>query len=144
MNTLPEFLTPDEAAGLLQRVMPGRDAVAWLEADRRFAPILPVFVRAGGVWYREEDVRGLARRLREDIALRTGHVRRLQGERRQRREDRRQSGERRSRLRAESVVERRLLLRPDRRSDLDRRIRGWLDRRSIPDRRRPAACTSAS
>lgn len=139
MNGLPEFLTPDQAAGLLQRVMPGRDAAAWLEADRRFAPMLPVFVRGDAVWYREEDVRRLARQLKEDIALRTGRVRRLQGERRQRREDRRQSGERRSRLRAESVVERRLSIRPDRRSDLDRRIRGWLDRRCLPDRRRPAS-----
>lgn len=139
MNGLPEFLTPDQAAGLLQRVMPGRDAVAWLEADRRFAPMLPVFVRGDAVWYREEDVRRLARQLKEDIALRTGRVRRLQGERRQRSEDRRQSGERRSRLRAESVVERRLSIRPDRRSDLDRRIRGWLDRRCLPDRRRPAS-----
>lgn len=133
-----EFLSPEQAAGLLKRVMPGRDAFAWLAADRRFDPLLPFVERDGQVWYREQDVCRFARRLREDVALRTGQARRVQGERRQRQGDRRQEGERRNRQRNTTLLERRLSIRPDRRADLDRRIRGWLDRRCLPDRRQPA------
>ncbi|MEO1768043.1 hypothetical protein [Thiobacter aerophilum] len=138
VNSVSQLLTPQQAAGLLQRVMPGRDAAAWLESDRRFQPILPFVLHNGAVRYREEDVCALARKLQADVALRTGQVRRRQGERRQRDQDRRQSGERRSRQRGAALLDRRLMIRPDRRADLDRRIRGWLNRRCIPDRRQPA------
>ena len=135
----PRFLSSDEAAGLLQRAMPGRDAALWLEMDRRYAPILPPRQVAGRLAYAHEEVAALARRLHLGLALRSGRERRVQGERRQRSEDRRRSGERRRAGGGTVLLERRLLLRPDRRSDLDRRIRGWVDRRCIPDRRRPPA-----
>lgn len=134
------LLSLRETAGLLGRVMRGRDALAWLEADRRHDPVLPWLMRDGEVFYRAEAVLRLVRLLDATAALRTGRVRRS-GLDRRRGHDRRQQGERRARWReASRWVDRRLGLRPDRRSDLDRRIRGWLDRRVIPDRRlRPAA-----
>lgn len=136
MEERPVFITAREAAGMLKRAMPGRDAAAWLEADRRYAPLLPPVVRDGEVYYFEADVVALARKLDPGFLPRRWGVRRLLGERRQRSQDRRQRGERRARLRDPAVLlDRRLALRPDRRSDLDRRIRGWVDRRCIPDRR---------
>jgi hypothetical protein len=140
----PRFLSGEEAAGLLQRAMPGRDAAGWLEADRRYAPILPPRELAGRLAYAHEEVAAFARRLQPHLALRSGRERRVQGDRRQRSEDRRRSGERRRAGRGTALLERRLQLRPDRRSDLDRRIRGWVDRRCIPDRRRPPAFPDAA
>lgn len=137
MSDRPVLLTVSEAAGLLQRAMHGRDATAWLEADRRFAPILPPVRRNCETFYLETDCLALARKLDPGFIPRQNQTRRLFGERRLHSQDRRQGGERRARRSAaQKLLDRRLALRPDRRSDLDRRIRGWVDRRCIHDRRR--------
>jgi hypothetical protein len=138
MNAHPftAMLTPEEAAGLLQRFMPGRDAAAWLEHDRRYQPVLPYVQHGEVIRYHEEDVIALVRKLAPDAAVRRRATRRLGPERRQRHADRRTHMERRhSRRAARNELDRRFAVRPDRRSDLDRRIRGWVDRRCIDDRR---------
>lgn len=132
----PATLTPRETAGLLQRFMPGRNAAAWLENDRRYQPVLPYVRHADEIRYHEDDVIQLVRKLAPHPALRRDTLRRQSLERRQYHTDRRVHADRRhSRRATRDDLDRRFAVRPDRRSDLDRRIRGWVDRRCIDDRR---------
>lgn len=118
--------------------MPGRDAAAWLENDRRYQPVLPYVRQGNEVRYFEDDVIQLVRKLAADPAVRRTDTRRLQGERRRHAGERRAQMDRRHSRRApRDDLDRRFAVRPDRRGDLDRRIRGWVDRRCIDDRREP-------
>lgn len=130
------MLTIQQTAGFLQRFMPGRDAAAWLENDRRYEPALPFVQRGEDVFYLEQDVIRLVQMLAVNPVIRISDVRRQQGERRHYASERRTHTDRRhSRRAARDDLDRRFAVRPDRRGDLDRRIRGWIDRRCIDDRR---------
>lgn len=140
MNQRPfsAMLTPQQTSGLLQRFMPGRDAAAWLENDRRYQPVLPYVQQGNEVRYFEEDVIQLVRKLAANPVVRRTDTRRLQEERRHYASERRAQMDRRhSRRATRNDLDRRFAVRPDRRGDLDRRIRGWVDRRCIDDRRLP-------
>ncbi len=129
-------LTLAQAAGFLQRFLPGRDARVWLEQDRRYNPLIPFQVLDGEIFYNESDVVRFVQKIAPGARLRTGTDRRNHPERRTQTTDRRKAGERRrARSAAASGIDRRFALRADRRSDLDRRLRGWVDRRCVLDRR---------
>ena len=49
-------LTANEASLLLQRFMPRKNAVSWLEHDRRFDPVIPFSNQGDEVFYRSCDL----------------------------------------------------------------------------------------
>lgn len=56
------WLTPNEASMLLQRFMPHKSAINWLECDRRFDPVIAFSYRGGEVFYRSGDLEYFVRR----------------------------------------------------------------------------------
>lgn len=130
------MLTPTQAAGFLQRFMPNREAVTWLENDRQYSPVIPFVADGEAILYREEDLLRFVRQLNPSAAVRIRQDRRDHHERRETHAERRQDDDRRgARRRARNDLDRRFAVRPDRRCDLDRRIRGWVDRRCVLERR---------
>lgn len=130
------MLTPEQAAGLLQRFMPNRDAAAWLESDRQYHPMIPFQFDGYTIRYLEDDLARFIRQLDKRASLRTHEERRDVDERRESHAERRDELDRRgARRRARNDLDRRFGVRNDRRGDLDRRIRGWVDRRCVLDRR---------
>lgn len=135
-QSLPKMLTPEQTKGFLQRFMPGRDAAVWLENDRRHQPVLPFVQHGTELRYFEEDVIQFVRKLSSHAPVRNNASRRDAKERRYYHTERRDQQDRRySRRAARNDIDRRFAVRPDRRGDLDRRIRGWVDRRCVEDRR---------
>lgn len=130
------MLSPEQAAGFLQRFMPHREATAWLENDRQYSPVIPFQRQGDMVRYREDDLIRFVRQLDANAPVRSQDDRRGHHERRETHAERRCDLDRRaSRRRARNDLDRRFAVRPDRRNDLDRRIRGWVDRRCVLERR---------
>ena len=132
-----QFLTVAEAVGLLQRHMHGKDALVWLEADRRYDPLIPFIQMGETVYYKESDLIAFAKQIAGHALVRTGYDRRDISERRAVGMGRRANADRR-RSRQDSArndLDRRFAVRTDRRGDLDRRMAGWVDRRTGGDRR---------
>lgn len=50
------WLTSNEASMLLQRFMPHKSAINWLDRDRRFDPVIPFSYRDGEISYRSDDL----------------------------------------------------------------------------------------
>jgi hypothetical protein len=104
------YLNEAEAAAMLQPFMGSKNALAWLNADRRTDPVIPYSRRNGDVLYREADLvtfvrygmksppisRGLQRRFvaarRKTADRRSGVERREVAERRHPAAERRGSG----------------------------------------------------
>ena len=55
------WLTANEASMLLQRFMPHKSAINWLDHDRRFDPVIPFFYRDTEVIYRSGDLEEFVR-----------------------------------------------------------------------------------
>jgi hypothetical protein len=137
LSSHSQFLTVAEAAGLLQRHMHGKDALVWLEADRRYDPLIPFIQMGETVYYKESDLVAFAKQIAGHAQVRTGFDRRGGIDRRSDGLGRRvHADRRRSRLEeARNDLDRRFAVRSDRRGDVDRRITGWVDRRASNDRR---------
>lgn len=130
------MLTPEQAAGFLQRFMSNRDATAWLANDRQYSPVIPFRIERDAIWYHEDALVRFVRQLDTHAAVRAQADRREHFERRETPAERREDLDRRAaRRRARNDLDRRFGVRPDRRNDLDRRIRGWVDRRCVLERR---------
>ena len=134
-----QLLTVAQASALLQRHMPEKDALAWLEADRKNDPLIPFTEINGQIFYSEFSLLDFLPHIASGRHIRSNPDRRINGDKRACRtgNERRLSTDRR-RTAAKDVVDsldRRFMPGHDRRSDIDRRLLGGIDRRSINDRR---------
>lgn len=131
------LLSLAQAGALLQRHLPERDAVAWLETDRKYDPIIPFTETKGQFFYSESDLLTFLSRFSNSPAIRLIPDRRINASKRATSSERRNDKARRKQ--AVNIfrdhMDRRFKLRQERRSSINRRQLGNLDRRSLTERR---------
>ena len=121
------ILTEQEAADLLQPYMPNKSAMDWLMHDRQNDPVIPFILLGKSPYYRESDLIMFITRMLDSKArfVRINHLLYL---------DHRNVSERRGtseRRKREAILLRQGIERR-RWTDLDRRLRGGVNRRSHP------------
>ncbi len=133
----PPLLSLSQAGALLQRHLPDRDAIAWLQTDRKNNPTIPFMEADGQYFYSENDLITFLSHFSDKLAIRRNLDRRINATRRILLSERRFDIERRRRSLGgvRNHIDRRFALREDQRGDIDRRLLGGMDRRSLSDRR---------
>lgn len=116
--TFSRRLDPVAASALLQRFMPSKNALQWLNHDREIDPVIPFARQAGNILYNSRDLEYfvshcLLNRQRVNLS-----ERRTRADRRYQEDRRRQPN-----VRLSPVAERRRFIAPDRRASIatDRR-----------------------
>ncbi|TCV80229.1 hypothetical protein [Sulfurirhabdus autotrophica] len=133
----PPLLSLTQAGALLQRHLPDRDAISWLNTDRKNNPTIPFIEADGRIFYSENDLITFLSHFSDRLAIRRKPDRRFNSSRRIASSERRFDIERRRRSLGgvRNLIDRRFKLRQDQRGDIDRRLLGGMDRRSMSERR---------
>lgn len=131
------FLNLAQAGALLQRHLPERDAIAWLETDRKHDPIIPFIEANGQFFYLENDLLTFLSHFSNNLTIRRNPDRRINASKRATSSEQRNDIERRKQILGgvRNHMDRRFMLRQERRGDINRRLLGDMDRRSLTERR---------
>ena len=126
-----------QAGALLQRHLPERDAIAWLETDRKNDPTIPFIESEGQFFYSENDLVTFLSHFANNLIIRCNPDRRINASKRATSSERRNDIERRKQTLGgvPDYFDRRFMLRQERRGDINRRLLGDMDRRSLTERR---------
>ena len=131
------LLSLAQAGALLQRHLPERDAIAWLETDRKFDPIIPFCETEGQFFYSENDLVTFLSHFSSNLTIRLIPDRRINASKRATSSERRTDNARRKQALGgvRDNMDRRFILRQERRGSINRRQLGGMDRRSFTERR---------